>query len=263
MGTNFYLKKNNETKKLVEEKYKFMLLENLNRLLPRERHQYLVDLFGLATKMAKAEYLREFSYLQTSYENTNRTCDLLEKLGEEAQTIREENGRRYSFANDVLGKRVFDSFEMHEKYAKQLTHFCRKNEIVFTDLDLISDLINEKINDFTEKEGYHIGKRSAAGYYCKKCNVTLCDGGFAGIHSSDTSFYDECPICHSDKDVAYVCSFNWQWSKNFWMSIFVELDGVVILDEYENEFTIQEFLKVELQSVPFNMQAEEKEHIFS
>lgn len=232
MGTNFYLKKTVESKKLVEEQYKFMLIENLNKLLPRERHRYLSKLFGVLTRTGLAEFKRDLMYSSMN-------------------------------AHEILQKSYADFDEKHKKYSMVFTHFCTKKEITFTDLDLISDLINAKIQEFTEKEGYHIGKRSAAGHYCKKCHVTLCDGGFEGIHASDTGFYEECPICHTKDDVDYVCSFNWQWSKNFWMSIFSELDNVIILDEYGDEFSINEFLNGELQNVPFNMQAEEKEYVFS
>lgn len=38
-------------------------------------------------------------------------------------------------------------------------------------------------NFFTVR-GLHIGKRLAAGQYCYDCNVTLCKGGNAMVHSS-------------------------------------------------------------------------------
>jgi hypothetical protein len=42
--------------------------------------------------------------------------------------------------------------------------------------------------------GIHIGKRSAAGFYCWDCGVTLCKGGEAKVHY-DVGFYDRCPKC--------------------------------------------------------------------
>lgn len=43
----------------------------------------------------------------------------------------------------------------------------------------------------------HIGKRSAAGYYCWDCDITLCQSGNGGIHYSDNNdkWYDKCPQC--------------------------------------------------------------------
>ena len=43
-------------------------------------------------------------------------------------------------------------------------------------------------------EGIHIGKRSAAGWYCWDCGVTLCKGGESKVHY-DGGFYDRCPKC--------------------------------------------------------------------
>jgi hypothetical protein len=44
------------------------------------------------------------------------------------------------------------------------------------------------------REGQHIGKRSAAGKYCWDCGTTLCVGGDEGVHR-DAAFYDNCPKC--------------------------------------------------------------------
>ena len=41
----------------------------------------------------------------------------------------------------------------------------------------------------------HIGKRSAAGYYCFDCNITLCKAGDGGVHHSKSGWYDKCPKC--------------------------------------------------------------------
>lgn len=40
----------------------------------------------------------------------------------------------------------------------------------------------------------HIGKRSAAGWYCWDCNISLCVGGDTQVHLSD-NWYDACPYC--------------------------------------------------------------------
>ena len=42
---------------------------------------------------------------------------------------------------------------------------------------------------------YHIGKRSAAGFYCFDCNTTLCKGGVTQIHKGNTEWYSVCPVC--------------------------------------------------------------------
>ena len=46
-------------------------------------------------------------------------------------------------------------------------------------------------------DGTHIGKRSAAGWYCWDCGVTLCGAGEEHIHESayNHTWYKECPIC--------------------------------------------------------------------
>jgi len=44
-------------------------------------------------------------------------------------------------------------------------------------------------------DGKHIGKRSAAGAYCWDCDITLCKGDNEEIHSSNSEWYTECPIC--------------------------------------------------------------------
>lgn len=59
---------------------------------------------------------------------------------------------------------------------------------------------------FGKKEEIHIGKRSAAGFYCWDCGVTLCNSGFAtwknktyygtdAVHTSGDGWLDSCPIC--------------------------------------------------------------------
>ncbi len=42
---------------------------------------------------------------------------------------------------------------------------------------------------------YHIGKRSAAGYYCWDCRQTLCMDGEANVNSCRSRWYDRCPKC--------------------------------------------------------------------
>lgn len=41
----------------------------------------------------------------------------------------------------------------------------------------------------------HIGKCSAAGWYCYDCNQTLCKAGEKGVHESQSDWDDKCPEC--------------------------------------------------------------------
>ena len=56
------------------------------------------------------------------------------------------------------------------------------------------------LNYFTDEYKSHIGKRSAAGYYCWDCKTTLKIGGEAKVHY-DGEWYDECPKCGASKHV--------------------------------------------------------------
>lgn len=46
-----------------------------------------------------------------------------------------------------------------------------------------------------DEEYRHIGKKSAAGWWCYDCNMTLCRGGIAEIHRGRTGMYEQCPLC--------------------------------------------------------------------
>lgn len=111
---------------------------------------------------------------------------------------------------------------------------------------------------------YHIGKRSAAGYYCWDCGLTLCKGGESKIHYGD-DFYDKCPKCGKGRDeedfdsssvgrelgfnnttpkkktgVRSCCSFSWAR----------EIGKIKhIVDEYGREYTLEEF-KAVLEECP-------------
>lgn len=41
----------------------------------------------------------------------------------------------------------------------------------------------------------HIGKRSAAGFWCWDCGVTLAVGGLAAVHTAPARRYTTCPRC--------------------------------------------------------------------
>jgi hypothetical protein len=46
-----------------------------------------------------------------------------------------------------------------------------------------------------KKEKIHIGKRSAGGYFCWDCGLTLCTSGTQGVHKDISGWYDKCPKC--------------------------------------------------------------------
>lgn len=45
----------------------------------------------------------------------------------------------------------------------------------------------------------HIGKRSAAGFYCWDCAVTLCAEGPGHVHTSNSHWLEFCPKCGAGK----------------------------------------------------------------
>jgi hypothetical protein len=49
--------------------------------------------------------------------------------------------------------------------------------------------------NFYYKKNVHIGKRSAAGFYCWDCNITLCKNGNNSIHQSESKWHEKCPKC--------------------------------------------------------------------
>lgn len=107
---------------------------------------------------------------------------------------------------------------------------------------------------------YHIGKRSAAGFYCWDCHKTFCIGGEEGVHYSENKWYDKCPICGKSRDsesltsssvgrelgfnkdapkpktgVKSCCSFSWAR----------DLGKIKhIVDEYGTEYSLEEFKDV-------------------
>ena len=116
---------------------------------------------------------------------------------------------------------------------------------------------------------YHIGKRSAAGWYCWDCSITLCKDGPSKIHYSEYDWYDKCPNCGKKPikenldegavgrelgfnksefkrktGVKSCCSFSWA----------MPLDGLkkckFVKDEYGRKYTIEEFRKMILEECP-------------
>jgi len=121
----------------------------------------------------------------------------------------------------------------------------------------------------------HIGKRSAAGWYCWDCGITLCKDGKAGVHLGRSNWLEVCPICRKSKatedlnissvgrelgfcttkpqvktGVASCCSFSWAMPHtDFAALVNMKLEGYdepdkVIVNEYGDLFTMEEFLEV-------------------
>ena len=55
------------------------------------------------------------------------------------------------------------------------------------------DILTEKLDKHSPK--YHIGKRSAAGWYCWDCGITLCKEGNTKVHAGKADWHHFCPIC--------------------------------------------------------------------
>lgn len=119
----------------------------------------------------------------------------------------------------------------------------------------------------------HIGKKSAAGYYCWDCNITLCKGGNKEVHrgcgnadhghkiACDCNWYKECPKCgkkpiresFENSAVGRELGFNKQSYKRkqgvascssfSWAINPLELPRK-IKDEYDRIFTLKEFKQI-------------------
>lgn len=115
---------------------------------------------------------------------------------------------------------------------------------------------------------YHLGKRSAAGYYCWTCGITLCKQGNDAIHGGYASFYDRCPKCGAEKvkegldagpaaielgfaqprvarptGVRGCSSFSWAQSPEQVRTICrAHPDDELVDDEYGRTFTGQQFM---------------------
>jgi predicted nucleic acid-binding Zn ribbon protein len=44
------------------------------------------------------------------------------------------------------------------------------------------------------KGDVHLGKRSAAGFYCFECEITLCKDGRDKVHNN-SAWHEQCPVC--------------------------------------------------------------------
>lgn len=112
----------------------------------------------------------------------------------------------------------------------------------------------------------HIGKRSAAGQYCWKCRLTLCEGGEKAVHHHKSVWRTMCPRCggkpdghnralfvelgHAEPDevaprVVTACSsFTWALDeKSFRAWAEKNPDALCIRDEYDRSFTVRDFCR--------------------
>lgn len=107
---------------------------------------------------------------------------------------------------------------------------------------------------------YHIGKRSAAGFYCWDCRVTLCKDGESGVHTGRSEWHEVCPKCGKppQKESLDISSAGRELGFN--KSAPQKKSGVAscssftyartlgrikkIVDEYGREYTRQEFEKM-------------------
>jgi hypothetical protein len=129
--------------------------------------------------------------------------------------------------------------------------------------------------DKEEKQGEHIGKRSAAGPYCWDCGITLCKGGTREVHY-DVGFFESCPHCGKERSeaskesalkelgfhrhgltrrgVGSCSSFTWTMMGHLHrLKSMVMVEYAVVIDEYGNLFTADQLL-AELEDCPIQTQ---------
>ena len=129
--------------------------------------------------------------------------------------------------------------------------------------------IIEKDTDGHNQNGLHIGKRSAAGWYCWDCGTTLCIDGSSGIHQSNSGWYSCCPSCNQEKNVedlknssagrelgfnktkykkktgvASCCSFLWAYAPLKFKKDYRDKKGKIVIDEYGDLFSYRQFLEI-------------------
>lgn len=148
----------------------------------------------------------------------------------------------------------------------------------------------EERHEQEENIQQHIGKRSGAGLYCYDCGTTLNRGGVMYIHqgkngTTDDLFnvwLDKCPSCGNSKEgkdgfenstsalelgfakeqdikksgISTCCSFTWTLKKH--MNEIMQIwntgsDEKIIVDEYGEEFSAGEFIKM-LEICPIEFQ---------
>lgn len=131
--------------------------------------------------------------------------------------------------------------------------------------------------DFADRS--HVGKRSAAGWYCYDCNVPLVRGGDSNlVHTCIENIINICPKCGQHKPetssmpprsalielglakprtgrqttgVSTCSSFSWAQDPAFVKSICESrASETIVADEYGREFTGQEFIQMLFANCP-------------
>jgi hypothetical protein len=130
---------------------------------------------------------------------------------------------------------------------------------------------NFYIKDKKGKQGYHIGKRSAAGYYCFDCDAPLNNKGLSGVHDGYALPLDNCPVCGKKKEQEELSQSSAGLELGFNKDPYQKKNGVhsassfnfamsleelkkklshkrlltkCVIDEYGTLFTYSEFMKI-------------------
>lgn len=88
-----------------------------------------------------------------------------------------------------------DTFESYQKYVKKYASIIDENKKLIERRKTVGTNFYVRGHRDDNDSKWHIGKRSAAGYYCWDCKTTLCKNGEADVHKSESEWYDKCPIC--------------------------------------------------------------------
>lgn len=117
---------------------------------------------------------------------------------------------------------------------------------------------------------YHLGKRSAAGWYCYDCRTPLVEGGERAVHSDTALDYEQCPKCGAGKPdsgtfyntamvelgfavpattrltgVQTASSFSWAQDPERVLAVCAAYpQRVIITDEYERTYTGSAFQRM-------------------
>lgn len=237
MGTNFYLSKEHSEKYVLPRLMVWMatkansILRNPQEISATENPKnallrWFDDLAGTCNDFDYFKYHLELTVLMDSSDSRIRK----ESIEASLKCLKEQNER--------IKLQDFKDFEQNVDKAIE-----NNKTLTAKDFEPIKSLILENVI-FDDRDGAHIGKRSAAGMFCFNCNETMCDGGKEKVHHSGFDFYTICPKCGCKPEYTY--SFRFQWSKDFWKELFAEVDELDIYDEYDEHFTKQQFLEEEI-----------------
>ena len=229
MGTNFYAKVAKRDIRLFENEFQRYLMRFCHSFDFQNEHLKYIEAKRDIKRMVNNGYANQqlLEYLKAhEKKETDNTF---------VRTIR-DSILQYVGNHDSEDFRREDWLLSEEVY-KQLTYLSMKNpgSIKAEDFDFIKGHI------FNDKSEVHIGKRSAAGRWCSHCDISLMENGVAAVHSSYGKMLDTCPICGAKDDkIIHVCSFTWQYDKEFWENIFGAVVETEFTDEYGIEYDISE-----------------------